>query len=769
MIRSRGAARALVLATCALLLLPAGAGAFVSHKLVSGPNVTVPASGQGNPYPSSLTVDGLDGVIESMTVTFFVTHATPDDLDVLIVGPNGAKVVLMSDVGGTADLSNKQVRFKDGAAVMPDNALIDQVEYRPTNVGVTDTFPAPAPGGAAATTLGAAFSGINPNGQWRLFVIDDSAGTGGTVNSWRVTITTRVTIQGAGANIPAAGAAGTYPSLISIAKLRGKITRVEARINGISHNNPDDIDVLLLGPSGERVRLMSDAGGAENLVNVNLRFADAAASELPNGDQITAGTYKPTNYGLGDDNFPSPAPGTPYENALSVFNGDRAEGNWRLFVSDDESPTGGSFANWSLTLVTVNNPPSVDAIANQTIATGGSRNVTVTASDGEGDPLVFDEDLPNFVTLVDNGDGTATMRLRPDPGDAGTYNNVRVLVSDGEFSTSRAFNLTVTDATPPDTSAVIDPAPNGAGWNNSNVTVHITATDADSAIDFIRFNATGAQTIPSTDDPGPAADVAINTNGTTTVNHRARDAAGNLGAEKQKNVKLDKVKPTLTGGAFRLMRMAALGAGDAIPIQITGWTLSDTGGSGLDRVRLRESVNGGALQAVTLPSPLAPSVNVAFDNNKTYGHVVDGFDVAGNVSDPAQNVALLARLVQENDANIAYVGTWAVSTSGAVSGGSFRTSTATGATATFSFNGTHIGWVTAKCPGCGIAEVRVDGVLEATVDLFNASVQAKQVQFAKSAISNGPHTIEIRVTGNKNASSAGVRVDLDAMAFLDPQ
>jgi hypothetical protein len=172
---------------------------------------------------------------------------------------------------------------------------------------------------------------------------------------------------------------------------------------------------------------------------------------------------------------------------------------------------------------------------------------------------------------------------------------------------------------------------------------------------------------------------------------------------------------------------------------------------------------------VTLSGPLDTSVNRLFDNNSTYRHVADAFDVADNVSDPVDSPTLLARLVQEGNADIAYVGTWALSNSGVVSGGSFRTSTATNATATFSFNGTHIGWVTAKCGSCGIAEIRVDGVLEATVDLFNATVQARQVQFAKSGLSNGPHTIQIRVTGTKNAASNGFRVDLDAMAFLDPQ
>jgi hypothetical protein len=34
--------------------------------------------------------------------------------------------------------------------------------------------------------------------------------------------------------------------------------------------------------------------------------------------------------------------------------------------------------------------------------------------------------------------------------------------------------------------------------------------------------------------------------------------------------------------------------------------------------------------------------------------------------------------------------------------------------------------------------------------------------------SDGPHSIEIRVIGSKNANSSGTRVDVDAFAVLNP-
>jgi subtilisin-like proprotein convertase family protein len=119
-------------------------------------------------------------------------------------------------------------------------------------------------------------------------------------------------------------------------------------LTGISHTYPDDLDVLLVGPAGQKVLLMSDAGGGTDINNATLTFDDAAASTLPDASAIVSGTYKPTDFGTGDI-FPSPAPGGPYGTTLSAFNGLNPNGTWSLYVLDDAaSDSGGIAGGWSL-------------------------------------------------------------------------------------------------------------------------------------------------------------------------------------------------------------------------------------------------------------------------------------------------------------------------------------------------------------------------------------------------------------------------------------
>jgi subtilisin-like proprotein convertase family protein len=761
----------LAAAVVAAAVFTAGSQAFRSHGLFSGPNINTPDNGTANPYPSSLQVSGLDGVIDSMTVTMFITHTNPDDLDILLVGPTGKKVLLMSDAGGTTDLSNKQVRFKDGAAALPDSTAINQVEYRPTNFGSGDVFPAPAPGGTPSSDL-FAFDNTDPNGIWSLYVLDDSPGGGtGTVNSWRVTINTKVTIQGAGFSIPSVGSASQYPSLISVASFAGVVSRIEVRLNGVNHTNPDDIDVLLLGPNGKRARLMSDAGGDHDLTNVNLRFTDIATSELPNSDQIVSGSYQPTNYGLGDDNFPSPAPGTPYENDLaSAFNGDRAQGNWRLFVADDNSPGSGSISNWSLTIVTTDQPPTATAPADQVIDLGQTRNLSVTASDPEGDPLSISLALNPIATLDDHGDGTATLHLAPQAGDAGNH-QLRVTASDGDFTTSDSFNVTVNDVTPPTTTATPVPAPNAAGWNTGSVDVGLSAIDLGSAVQSITYSAAGAQTIPQATVNGSSVALpTITAEGITTITFHATDTEGNVEANQTRQIKIDKTKPVFAQQMkIKLDANTQLSSGN-IPVTLFNWLGSDPGSSasGLDHYVLSRSVNGASFNTLALSDPLATTDTRLVTPGTTVKFQIQAADVAGNLSNASGTPTEGVELHQESDPAIVDTGTWTTANAGYASGSSTQFASAAGAKATFSFTGPHIAWVSAVGPDRGIAEVRVDGALKATVDLFNATQQGVRLVFVQNNIGDVAHSIEIKVLGTKNASSTGTKVDVDAFAVLNP-
>jgi subtilisin-like proprotein convertase family protein len=149
--------------------------------------------------------------------------------------------------------------------------------------------------------------------------------------------------------IPNSGAATPYPSNIVVSGLTGTVTKVTATLNALSHTFPGDVDVLLVGPAGQNVVLMSDVGGTNDAVNVTVTFDDTAP---PIGTSVVNGTFRPTNSGTGDP-FPSPAPAGPHGSVLSAFNGVNPNGTWRLFVVDDAGGDLGQYAGgWSLTITT---------------------------------------------------------------------------------------------------------------------------------------------------------------------------------------------------------------------------------------------------------------------------------------------------------------------------------------------------------------------------------------------------------------------------------
>lgn len=129
-----------------------------------------------------------------------------------------------------------------------------------------------------------------------------------------------------------------------------------------------------------------------------------------------------------------------------------------------------------------------------------------------------------------------------------------------------------------------------------------------------------------------------------------------------------------------------------------------------------------------------------------YGVPVDAF-VAGSAT------------VQDTDPKIAYV-TWKGSTSSSATGGTYRSSTASSARATFTFTGTAADWITTKGPSYGKAEVLIDGASRGTFDLY-AAQNAWQTPIAFTGLSAGAHTLVVRPLGAKNASSSGTKVVVD--------
>ncbi|HEX7180496.1 MAG TPA: proprotein convertase P-domain-containing protein [Thermoanaerobaculia bacterium] len=154
-----------------------------------------------------------------------------------------------------------------------------------------------------------------------------------------------IAVPGAGTS----GIASPYPSTINVSGITGTVSKVTATLNGMNHTFPGDIDILLAGPAGQRIVLMSDVGGSVDLTNVTLTFDDAGPA-IP--ATITSGTFRPTNSGSGDA-FPAPAPPLPHGTSLSDFNGTNPNGNWSLFAVDDAGADLGNISGgWSLSFQT---------------------------------------------------------------------------------------------------------------------------------------------------------------------------------------------------------------------------------------------------------------------------------------------------------------------------------------------------------------------------------------------------------------------------------
>jgi subtilisin-like proprotein convertase family protein len=153
--------------------------------------------------------------------------------------------------------------------------------------------------------------------------------------------------------IPTNGVASTYPSTINVAGV-GTPSRVTLRIT-IDHDSLDDVDILLVGPTGLRSIVLSDGGGSCTLVCGSRTYTfEAGANTYPDSQpfgvlgQPSSGVYAPVDYVSGDV-FPAPAPAGPHTADFSALTGASANGNWSLYVFDDGVGTGGTISSWSLT------------------------------------------------------------------------------------------------------------------------------------------------------------------------------------------------------------------------------------------------------------------------------------------------------------------------------------------------------------------------------------------------------------------------------------
>lgn len=228
--------------------------------------------------------------------------------------------------------------------------------------------------------------------------------------------------------------AGPYPASLQLDGANGVATDVNVTLT-ISHFRPNDMDVMVVSPGGDAVRLMIDACGDADMNDTAITFDDAAPSQLP-ANNCVSGTYRPT--APGSATFPAPAPAASGLE-LSAFNAENPNGDWQLYVVDDEFIGSGTITSWGVTVTT--EPAEITIPADGTFNTEGVASAypltqSVATPDGE---VIADVDLlmsdlnhshPADLDILLEGPGVQPVMLMSDACGSGDMISRQIRFSD---------------------------------------------------------------------------------------------------------------------------------------------------------------------------------------------------------------------------------------------------------------------------------------------------------------------------------------------------
>ena len=158
---------------------------------------------------------------------------------------------------------------------------------------------------------------------------------------------------------------GATSQALNIFGLAGHaITDVSVTLTGLNHTWASDLDILLVAPDTvHNLLFMSDVRSSDDFVNSTLTFSDTATdilSDISDSAPIDSGLYLPTAYAPGETDADfgsvtgaifSPPPSGP-SSFTGAFNSVDPNGNWTLYVRDDDAGITGSLASWALTVAT---------------------------------------------------------------------------------------------------------------------------------------------------------------------------------------------------------------------------------------------------------------------------------------------------------------------------------------------------------------------------------------------------------------------------------
>jgi len=266
-------------------------------------------------------------------------------------------------------------------------------------------------------------------------------------------------------------------------------------------------------------------------------------------------------------------------------------------------------------------------------------------------------------------------------------------------------------------------------------------------------------TFASTRTPGTTDEYDPTISGSSTLYYRALSGKISTLTSSVVTTVADTTGPTVVAPASRVYAVTTLGGTTTVPVT-TYWSATDP--SGIASYTLERLLSGGAWTVQSLASATTTSVVQSLSFGSTYRYVVKATDGAGNTSSWVYGTYFSPQLSQETSSAIAYSGTWTSVATSYASGGTLKSSTAAGASATYTFSGASVAWVGYRGPNRGSASVYLDGVLRATVNLYAAAWYSKQIVYTANWGVNGTHTIKIV----NLATSGHPQIDVDAFVRL---
>lgn len=156
--------------------MPRSQSQTVTQQFSNPVKIQVDGTTNASLYPSTITVSGMPAALTGLRIGLNELIGLQADFDILLEGPDGTRVVLLSDVSAALTFALYDIDFDlEAERAWPGDMISDSL-FLPSNVeDLPDNWPAPGPGDWQQPFPSlAAFEGKNPNGVWKLYVVDDT-------------------------------------------------------------------------------------------------------------------------------------------------------------------------------------------------------------------------------------------------------------------------------------------------------------------------------------------------------------------------------------------------------------------------------------------------------------------------------------------------------------------------------------------------------------------------------------------------------------------